>query len=80
MVDPGTEKPFRVVTDALAGSYIKVSVNGLECLRKLLEDNDIRHWVDHYAVSVDSGPAFTMIYLHRKTDPTRVQALLDNAA
>jgi len=80
MIDPGTQKPFRVLTDALAGSYIKVSMNGLECLRKILEDNDIRHWVDHYAVSVDSGLASKMIYLHRKTDPTRVQVLLDSTA
>ena len=80
MVDPGTRKPLRVLTDALAGSYIKVSVNGLECHRKLLEDNAVRHWVDHHAVSVDGGPAMTVIWLHRKTDPTPVQALLDNAA
>ena len=80
MVDPGTEKPFRVLTDALAGSYIKVSVNGLERLRKLLEDNAIRHWVDHYAVAVDGGPSMTVIWLHRSTVPTQVQALLDNAA
>lgn len=80
MVDPGTQKPFRVVTDARAGSYIKVSVNGLEGLRKLLEDNAIRHWVDHHAVSVDSGPLMTVIWLHRSTDPTQVQALLDSAA
>ena len=80
MVDRGTQKPFRVLTDALAGSYIKVSVNGLECLRKLLEDNAIRHWVDHHAVSVDGGPLMTVIWLHRSTDPTQVQALLDSAA
>ena len=80
MVDPGTEKPFRVLTDALAGSYIKVSVNGLDRLRKLLEDNAVRHWVDHYAVSVDGGPSMTVIWLHRSTNPTQVQALLDNAA
>jgi hypothetical protein len=80
MVDTGTEKPIRVQIDAVGGAYIKVSVNGLERLRKLLEDNAVRHWVDHYAVSVDGGPSMTMIYLHRKTDPTQVQALLDNAA
>ena len=80
MVDPGTQKPFHVRTDALGEAYIKVSVNGLECLRKLLEDNAIRHWVDHHAVSVDGGPSMTVIWLHRKTDPTPVQALLDNAA
>jgi hypothetical protein len=57
-----------------------VSVELLEKVRKLLVEKDVRHWVDHHAISVDGRPAVTVINLDRRADPRRVQDLLDAAA
>lgn len=56
-----------------------VSVQLLEKVRKLLVENDVPHWVDHYAILVDGRPAVTVISLDRRTDSRRVQDLLDAA-
>jgi hypothetical protein len=77
MIDPTTQQPIRVSTEAPTARYIRVSVEFLEKVRKLLEDNDVPHWVDHYAISVDGRPAMIVIHLRRKADPSQVQELLD---
>ena len=77
MTDSATRQPIRVSTDGTAGPYIMVSVELLEKVRELLVENDVPHWVDHLAISVDRRPAVTVINLGRKTDPRRVQELLD---
>jgi hypothetical protein len=79
MTDTTTRRPIRVSTDAASGPYIMVPVEVLEKVRKLLVDNDIPHWVDHIAVSVDGRPAVTVINLGRQVDSRRVQDLLDAA-
>lgn len=77
MIDSSTRKPIRVLTDGTSGPYVMVPVDQLDQVRKLLHANDIPHWVDHHAVSVDGRPAVAVINLGKKTDPRRVQALLD---
>jgi hypothetical protein len=57
-----------------------VSVELLEKVRKVLVENDVPHWVDHHAISVDGRPAETVINLGRRVDSRRVQELLDAAA
>jgi hypothetical protein len=79
MTDTATQKPIRVSTESPSGPYIKLSVESLERVKKLLVENDIPHWVDHIAVSVDGRPATTLIYVGRKVDSRRVQELLDAA-
>jgi hypothetical protein len=54
-----------------------VPADQLDQVRKLLDANDIPHWVEHNAISVDGRPAVVVINLGKKTDPRRVQALLD---
>jgi hypothetical protein len=79
MTDTPTGRPIQVSTDVASGPYIMVSVELLEKVQKLLVQNDIRHWVDHHAISVDGRPAMTVIHLGRKVDPHQVQDLLDAA-
>jgi hypothetical protein len=57
-----------------------LSVELLEKVRKLLEDNRIPHWVDHHAISVDGAPAVAVINIGHKADVRQVQDLLDTAA
>jgi hypothetical protein len=80
MTAPATRRPIRVSTDSTSGPYITVSVESLEKVRRLLVENEVPHWVDHHAVSVDGRPAVTVINLGRKVDSRRVQDLLDAAA
>jgi hypothetical protein len=77
MIDSSTRKPIRVSTDGTSGPYIMVPVDQLDQVRQLLQGNDIPHWVDHIAISVDERPAVAVINLAKKTDPHRVQVLLD---
>jgi hypothetical protein len=79
MTDTTTRRPIRVSTDSTSGPYIMVPVDLLEKVRKLLVENDIPHWVDHNAISVDGRPAVTVINLGRGADSRRVQELLDAA-
>jgi hypothetical protein len=80
MIDSSTHKPIRVSSDGRSGPYLMVSVGQLDQVRKVLRDNDIPHWVDHHAISVDGRPAVAVVNLSKGSDPCRVQALLDAAA
>jgi hypothetical protein len=79
MTDITTHRPIRVSTDGTSGPYIMVPVDLLEKVRGLLVENDIPHWVDHIAISVDGRPAVTVINLGRMADSSVIQDLLDAA-
>ena len=80
MIDSALQRPILIRTESPSGPYIWLSVEAVEKVRKLLVENEISHWVDHHAVSVDGRPAVTVINLYRKVDPRPVQELLDAAA
>jgi hypothetical protein len=80
MTDTTTRRPIRVSADGTSVPYIMVPIKLLDRIRKLLVENDIPHWVDHNAISVDGRPAVTVINLGRGADSSRVQELLDAAA
>ncbi len=80
MTDPADQRPIVVSTESPSGPYIWLSVEAVEKVRRVLVDNEIPHWVDHHAVSVDGLPARTMLYVGKKVDARRVQELLDAAA
>ena len=72
MTDTNTRRPIRVSTGGTSGPYIMASVKLLEKVRRLLI-NDIPHWVDHNAISVDRATGSVVINLGRSVDPRRVQ-------
>jgi hypothetical protein len=80
MTDTSTQQRVRVSTESPSGPYIMLPVALLEKVQKILVENGIPHWVDHYRISVDGRPAVTMIYLGRNVDSRQVQDLLDAAA
>jgi len=80
MTDTATRRPIRVSTESTSGPYIMVSVEILEKVQKLLVENNVPHWVEHNAISVDGRPAVTVINLGRKVDSRQVQDLLDAVA
>jgi len=79
MTDTMTQKPLRVSTDGTAGPYIMVSVGQLDAVRRLLDRNRIRFWVEEEVISLDGGPEIAVVDLGRGADSERVQELLDNA-
>lgn len=78
MTDTATQQPIRV-SDSEVGPYIDLPVASLEMVRNLLRENNIPHWVDHNAISVDGRPFTTMIYLGKAVNSRHVQELLDPA-
>ncbi len=79
MTDTATGRPIQISTESPSGPYMTVSVEVLEKVRKFLVDNDVPHWVEHLAISVNGGPAETVINLGRKVDSRHVQELLNAA-
>ena len=77
MTDATTHKHLRVATDGTAGPYIIVPVNQLAEVKRLLEANRIRHWIEENVVSLDGAPFTAVINLGRNGDAAAAQALLD---
>ncbi len=80
MTDISTNKPLRVSTDGTAGPYIMVPLDQLDDIRRALEENHIRYWVDEDAISLNDSPFITTVNLGRAGDASAVQAILDEAS
>jgi hypothetical protein len=78
MIDTTTDKPLDVSTDGAAGPYIMVPVAQLERVRTLLDANSVSYWVDEEAISLDGKPEVVVINLGPRSDPKRIQRLLDS--
>ncbi len=78
MIDTTTHKPLLVSTDGKAGPYIMVPEAQLEKVRALLDTNEVSYWVDEEAISLDGKPEITVINLGHRTDPERIQHLLNS--
>jgi hypothetical protein len=61
MIDSTPRKSIRVLAESVSGPYARVSVDQLDRVRILLRANEISHWVDHLAISVDGQPAFVVV-------------------
>jgi hypothetical protein len=55
-----------------------VPVSQLDEVRRLLDSQRIRYWVEENAISLDATPEIAVINLGRGGDATAVQALLDS--
>jgi len=79
MTDAISQQPLRVSTDGTTGPYINVPVSQLDEVRRLLDDNKIRYWVEENSISWDGGPYLTVINLGREGNAAAVQSILDKA-
>jgi hypothetical protein len=79
MTDSSTKKPLRVSDGGTAGPYITVPVSQLAEVRRLLDANKVRYWVDEDAISLDGEPEATVINFGRDCDRAAVQRILDAA-
>jgi len=77
MTDISTNKPLIVSTDGSAGPYIMVPLDQLDDVRRALDENNIRYWVDEAAISMNDKPFIATVNLGRAGDAGAVQAILD---
>jgi hypothetical protein len=79
MIDVSTNKPLVVSTDGDTGPYIIVPVQQVDDIRKLLDADRVRYWVDENAISLNGKPELTIINLGRGAQVSHIQRILDNA-
>ena len=77
MTDISTNKPLLVSTDGSAGPYIMVPLDQLDDVRRALDENNIRYWVDEAAISMNDKPFIATVNLGRAGNAGAVQAILD---
>lgn len=78
MTDTATQKRVNVSPAGTAVPYIMASVDQLPEIRRILDANQVRYWVDEFAISLSGGPSITVINLGRGVDAAAVQKLLDD--
>lgn len=79
MTDVATQKPLYVSTGGTAGPYIILSVNQLDEVRRILDDNQIGYWVEENVISLNGGPEIAVMNFGRGGNATAIQALLDSS-
>lgn len=77
MIDAMTRKPLYVSTDGTAGPYIMVPLSQLADVRRILDKDGIRYWVEENAISLDGAPETTVVNLGRGADVKAIQAAID---
>jgi hypothetical protein len=77
MTDATTKKPLRVSNEGTAGPYIRLPFSQLDEVRRLLDSQRIRYWVEENVISFDGGPEIAVVNLGRGGDAAAVQAVLD---
>jgi hypothetical protein len=80
MIDQTIQKPFRVKSDGIAGSFLRLPLAQLKSVREVLDHLAIRYWVDSEAISLDGKPAKIVINFGKTGDAARIQAALDEAS
>ncbi|HEX4792372.1 MAG TPA: hypothetical protein VH370_01185 [Humisphaera sp.] len=79
MTDSTTQQRLRVSTDGTAGPFIDVPVSQIDEVKRILDERQIRYWVEENVISLNGGPYIAVVNLGREGDAQLVQALLDNA-
>ena len=77
MTDAATKQSLHVTTGSTAGPYIRVSLDQLDDLKRLLDNRHVSYWVGENAISWDGGPYIAVVNLGREGDAAAVQAMLD---
>ncbi len=80
MTDTTTKKRLHVSADGTAGPYLMVPVVQLADVRRLLDSNGVRYWIDENAISLDGQPAVAVINFGRGAEGKKIQAILDSVS
>ena len=77
MIDSITKEPIRVDKYPEAWPYIRLPLDQLDQVKKLLDGADIRYSVDEDAISFNDQPYTAVVNLAHDVDVSAVQKLLD---
>jgi hypothetical protein len=77
MINSLTDEPIRVSKYPGAWPYIRVPLEQLDRVKKLLDDSGFRYYVDEYALSVNGEPYTSVVNLEHRADVVAIQRLLD---
>lgn len=77
MIDVTTQEPIVVHDEGTGGPYIMVPLDQLEAIEGILRANNVSHWTDSDAISLDGEPAIVVVNLGRDANAHLVHRLLD---
>ncbi len=77
MINSITNEPIRVSKYPEAWPYIRVPLDQLDQLKKLLDHAGCRYFVNVYAVSTDGEPYTIVVDLEHRADVAGIQRVLD---
>jgi len=78
MVDAMRGNRLQVRGGVEGGPYsIRLPLSQVEEVRRMLDQHEIKYWVDSTAISIDRGPERTSINLGWNNDPVQIQSILD---
>lgn len=76
MIDTHSRKRLAVVAGE-GRPHVVVPVARLPAVEALLRDNQVDFWTDSSAISINGNPQVIYINFGSKTNPQRIQQLLD---
>lgn len=79
MIDSLTKKPLKIIPEEKGGPSLRIAVEQLKDVQKVLDEHKVDYWVPEYAFSFNDGPMKISVYFSSRTDPKKVQKILDVA-
>lgn len=71
-------KSLKVWRSDKAGPSLMLPYSQLDEVRRLLDEHQIRYWVDEQVISVDEEPFVAFVEFYRSENADQIQALLDS--
>jgi hypothetical protein len=78
MIDVVTKEPIRVGRIPEGWPYLRIPLDQLDQVKKLLEHAGFRYAVNKFAFSTDGDPYFVVVHFDHRVDIAAVQKLLDD--
>ncbi len=78
MIDVVTKEPSRVDRFPEAWPYIRIPLDQLDQVKKLLDRAGFRYAVDKFALSVEGEPYTVDVHFEYRADVSALQRLLDD--
>lgn len=79
MIDATTQKPLKVSTEGGVGPFIRLPLDQVDEVKRVLDSHRIYNWVRENSISLNGGPYISVIELGREGNAQVVQEVLDRA-
>jgi hypothetical protein len=78
MIDVVTKEPIRVDRFPEAWPFLRIPLEQLDQVKKLLDQAGFRYSVNKFAISSDGDPYLVVLHLEYRADVAAIQKLLDD--